>query len=331
MTAERITDIEVAANCLRDGGLVAFATETVYGLGANALDVDAVAKVFAAKQRPHFDPLIVHISKVSELSRVTTSIPSPAQLLMDTFWPGPLTLVLPRSSAVPDLVTSGLPTVAVRLPDHHIARDLIAAAGVPIAAPSANPFGRISPTTAQHVLDYLGEEIDYVLDGGACSIGVESTVVAFDEHTPRILRPGGVTFEQLQSILPEMTISTSSSDPGKAQTSPGQLDQHYAPRTPLIIVDDLQQVPCHSRHGAMALTSLRLAHQQLENESHGGKFGAVEILSENGDLTDATANFFSALRRLDAADIDCIYAEPFPETGLGRALNDRLMRAASKK
>ncbi|SFH56649.1 L-threonylcarbamoyladenylate synthase [Planctomicrobium piriforme] len=322
MTAQLTTDVAQAAAILRSGGLVAFATETVYGLGANALVELAVARVFAAKQRPTFDPLIVHLADANDLATVACDVPEPAQRLIEAFWPGPLTLVLPKQPVVPDLVTAGLGTVAVRVPAHPMARELIRLSGVPIAAPSANPFGRISPTTAQHVLDFLSEEIDMVLDGGACVVGVESTVLECSaDGSVRLLRPGGLTIEEIEACIgPLAARGPTILDQHSPQVSPGLLAQHYAPRTRLLIVEDWAAAPYGENTGVLAFTAIA----SPEN------YGAVEILAPDGSLETATARFFAALRRLDEADVELIIAQRFPDHGLGRALNDRLIRAAGK-
>jgi L-threonylcarbamoyladenylate synthase len=314
------TDVERAAALIREGGVVAFATETVYGLGANAFDVDAVARVFEVKGRPRFDPLIVHLADPADLPRATTDIPERAERLAERFWPGPLTLVLPKSPEVPDLVTAGLPTVAVRVPDHPLATRLIARAGVPIAAPSANPFGRISPTTADHVREQLGMSIDYLLDGGPCRVGVESTVLALSGEHSTLLRPGGVTAEEIEAVIGPVASATPDDAAGsRPQASPGLLSRHYAPRTPLQIVGDATEISPGPQTGLLTLGAV----------PHPERFAAVEVLSEAGDLREAASRFFAALRRLDARGLERIMAVDFPDEGLGRALNDRLKRAAS--
>lgn len=318
-------DVDLAAETLREGRLVAFGTETVYGLGANALDPMAVARIFEAKNRPHFDPLIVHIADTKWLPKLTTEVSPLAKKLIESFWPGPLTLVLPKTDLVPDLVTSGLPAVAVRMPSHQMARELLTKVDLPIAAPSANPFGQLSPTTAQHVAATLGERIDLILDGGPCGVGVESTVLHVTDAEPRILRHGGVTQEQIESVVGTAvavgTVPGAKTEAGETATpSPGMLPQHYAPRTPLSLAEDVELAQLQrsgKRLGALAFSNLDSSL----------KLEAEEILSPNGDLTTAAARFFAALRQLDAADLDQIIAWPFPDEGLGRALNDRLRRA----
>ena len=316
------TDVNLAAATLRDGGLVAFGTETVYGLGANALDTKAVARIFEAKNRPHFDPLIVHIADAKWLSKLAAEVSPLAEQLMEAFWPGPLTLVLPKTDLVPDMVMTSLPSVAVRMPSHPQARELLWKVDLPIAAPSANPFGQLSPTTARHVAATLGERIDLILDGGPCLVGVESTVLLMTESPPRLLRHGGVTQEQLEKVIgPVGTVSpTGDATDSEAALSPGMLAQHYAPRTPLSLIDDVNLEEL-SRSGK------RLGAISLSGVDAGSAFAHEEILAPNGDLTTAAAEFFAALRRLDAGDLDQIVAWPFSEVGLGRALNDRLRRA----
>lgn len=313
------TSVTEAAGLLRAGKLVAFPTETVYGLGANALDAGAVARVFEAKNRPHFDPLIVHIADEAWLPRLVTDIPPAAQKLAEAFWPGPLTLVLPKTDLVPDLVTSGLPGVAVRMPSHPMARQLLRETDLPVAAPSANPFGQLSPTTAQHVAETLGERIDLILDGGPCEVGVESTVVQVHADGAVLLRQGGIAQEDIERIIGPVAVRSSSSS--GAAPAPGMLDQHYAPRTPLILYEQTQPADLSGRRVGALLLKPRPMPIAVE---------AVEVLTEHGDLKVAAAGFFAALRRLDRLKLDVIIAWPFPETGLGRALNDRLRRACHR-
>lgn len=316
--------IHHAAAILRAGGLVAFPTETVYGLGANALDEAAVARVFEVKGRPRFDPLIVHVAERRWIPQLVTEFPPQAQQLADRFWPGPLTLVLPKTDRVPDLVTAGAQTVAVRIPDHPLALALLQAVDLPIAAPSANPFGRISPTTAEHVRDQLGERIDLILDGGPCRVGVESTVLQLSGGVARLLRPGGVTLEEIESVIGPVLLPAGQ-PAGGTLASPGLLPQHYAPRTPLVLAASVAEIEA-VQHAA----GRRIGLLCLRPFKGAARFQAVEVLSETGDLREAAAHFFAALRRLDAAGLDLIVARTFPEQGLGRALNDRLRRAAQK-
>lgn len=318
MACEIGTDVNRAAQIIRRGGLVGMPTETVYGLAADALNADAVAGIFQAKERPFFDPLIVHIADVSWLPRVVADFPELANKLAQRFWPGPLTLILPKAAAIPDLVTSGLTNVGVRIPQHSVALELLRRSDRPIAAPSANLFGRISPTTAQHVAEQLQDRIDYILDGGPCQVGVESTVLQLSPR-PTLLRPGGVSIEELIEVIGPIEIAAPTDHPVETpQAAPGMLAQHYAPRTPLT----LRSGDIGSLQGRWGI----LAWQRIPGDT---QFAASEVLSPSGDLREAATNFFAALRRLDALNLDGIMAEPVPDIGLGRALNDRLRRAAA--
>jgi len=302
------------------GGLVAFPTETVYGLGCDALNPDAAAKVFEAKQRPQFDPLIVHIADRRQLDNVVRALTIAAWQLIDQFWPGPLTLVLPKHPTIPDLVTAGLDTVAVRMPNHPVAHALIQEAGTPIAAPSANPFGYVSPTTAQHVADGLGSAIDLILDGGPCPVGVESTIVSLIDSQAELLRPGSITLEQLSAVIGPLNRSSSVVD---QPTAPGQLARHYATQTPVTILTSAKTRPTPTKNERVGLLIFSEASAADEG------FAAVEVLSTTGDLREAARHLFAALRRLDAQGLDRIYVEPCQEEGLGMAIMDRLRRCAA--
>lgn len=314
----RNTDlIHQAAEIIRQGGVVAFPTETVYGLGANALNPLAVARIFEIKNRPYFDPLIVHIARLNELSRLVIDIPVPANKLTKRFWPGPLTIVLSKRDEVPDLVTAGLPTVAIRMPRHFLALQLIEEAGCSIAAPSANPFGYVSPTTATHVRDQLGSQVDLILDGGACEVGLESTIISFAEERSRLLRPGGLPLEEIESIIGKVEINRIEEE---RPSSPGLLPRHYAPRTP-IVIEGREKNFDSFQNKKVGFLAFREVDDSLP-------FEHVEILSARGDLREAAANLFAAIRRLDALNLDLILAESVPEKGLGRAIMDRLRRAS---
>ncbi len=312
--------IAKAAGIVRAGGLVAFPTETVYGLGANALSAQAVARIFEAKGRPRFDPIIVHVASPEEAEPLWTEVPPLARLLMARFWPGPLTLVLPKSDLIPEIVTAGLPTVAVRMPDHPMALALIREAGCPIAAPSANRFGRPSPTHHDHVLDSLGGRIEAVLACGPTPVGIESTVVSLVKAPPRVLRPGGTPLEALREVVGELLVDPSKPSQG-ATSAPGTLPRHYVPQTPLFL---LEPGPPEGRE---PLSRRRCGILAFRGEWHG--FGRVEVLSRSGDLREAAANLFAALHELDRAGLSAIVAEPVPEEGLGVAIMDRLRRAAA--
>ena len=320
LSASDTESIRRAGRIIQTGGLVAFPTETVYGLGCDAMNADAAAKVFEAKHRPQFDPLIVHIAVRKQLDVVVESCPQLAQRLIDAFWPGPLTLVLPKQPAIPDLVTAGLSTVAVRMPNHPVAQALIREAGSPIAAPSANPFGYVSPTTAQHVADGLGSNVDLILDGGPCQVGVESTIVSLAGPQPELLRPGSITIEQLSAVIGSIHRPSSEH---QQPIAPGQLSRHYATQTQLTILISAGTRPLlkHDQRAGLLIFS-----QARETDD---RFAAVEVLSSTGDLREAAHRLFAALRRLDSLGLDRIYAEPCQEDGLGVAIMDRLRRCAT--
>src|SRR5688572_30646078 len=262
--------IEEAAEALRAGKLVAFPTETVYGLGAHALDERAVQKIFDAKERPATDPLIVHIAHVGQVSQCAAAFPAGARKLALTFWAGPLTLILPKKPSIPDLVTAGLPNVALRAPSHRVARALVETAGIPIAAPSANRFSRPSPTTAQHVTADLDGRVDLILDAGATDIGVESTIVDFSVDPPVVRRPGGLTFEQIHSLVPEVVLEVGKGSESDAQVAAGQLTRHYAPRAELTLYE-----------GDPALVIQRIGADVRTAVAQGAKVG---ILAPEDDL-----------------------------------------------
>ena len=311
--------IRFAAEIIRSGGLVAFPTETVYGLGCDALNPDAVARVFEVKQRPSFDPLIVHIAARASLDLLVQAISLGDHRLMDAFWPGPLTVVMPKRESVPDIVTAGLSTIAIRMPAHPVAQALIRKADVPIAAPSANPFGYVSPTCAQHVLDGLGDRVDLILDGGPCPIGVESTIVAMNGTWPELLRPGSITLAEIREVIGPIGQAVIS----QTVVVPGQLPRHYATRTPVTILGAQGARPAvqgHERAGLLAMS----APSHVDE-----RFCAIEVLSASGDLREVARNLFAALRRLDALGLDRLYAESCDERGLGLAIMDRLRRCAS--
>lgn len=308
--------LEDAARIIVQGGVVAFPTETVYGLGANAFDASAVARIFEIKNRPTFDPLIVHVADIEQVSACAEMIPEAALALTDSFWPGPLTLVLRKTDAIPDLVTSGLATVAVRMPNHPMALDLIRLADVPVAAPSANPFGGLSPTTADHVRIHLGDKVDAILDGGACAVGVESTIVSLTGERPVLLRAGGTPVEAIERVVGRLDRV---GDNRKNPSAPGQLPTHYAPRTPLFLTTDSDATVAGDRIGLLTFCT------PVDDTA----FARIEVLSPTGNLREAAANLFAALHRLDAMGLDAILASPLPEHGLGAAINDRLRRAAA--
>lgn len=307
--------IAEAARLIRAGELVAFPTETVYGLGADATNARAVAKIFEAKGRPQFNPLISHVPDATEARRLVQWSDA-ADRLAAHFWPGPLTLVLMRSSDCPIalLATAGLDTVAIRAPAHPMAQELIRAAGVPIAAPSANRSGSISPTRAEHVAESLGDKVAMILDGGPCEVGVESTVLDLTTEPPTLLRPGGATREAIEAAIGPIALSGAVPTGDAPRTSPGQLQSHYAPARPV-------RLDATTVAGDEALLAFG------PNPPSGGK--RTLNLSPTGDLAEAAANLFAHLRALDRCDIARIAVMPVPHTGLGLAINDRLRRAAA--
>ncbi len=309
-------NIREAAQAIRAGDIVAFPTETVYGLGADVFNPVACAKIFEAKQRPQFDPLIVHVESPQQAELLFSEVPPQAKLLMGKFWPGPLTLVLPKTPKVPPIVTAGLDTVAVRMPSHRVAVALIKASGTPIAAPSANPFGYLSPTTAEHVKEQLGDRVPIILDGGPCTIGVESTILKVGDP-PVLLRPGGLPLEDIEREIGKVTIAN---PVGSAPEAPGQLKSHYSPRAPLLMIQDKFDPPKNKKIGYLA----------FQKSPSNLKVAMIEVLSTTGDLREAAANLFFCLHKLDDAHVDVIFAEPVPEVGLGRAIMNRLQKAAAR-
>lgn len=308
--------IQQAAVIIKRGGLVAFPTETVYGLGADGLNPIAVAKIFEAKKRPAFNPLILHISDKSWLKKYSAIQNEKVDQLISKFWPGPLTMVLPKTEIVPDIVTAGNPTVAVRMPNHPVALRLIEACGIPIAAPSANRFGHLSPTEASHVAKYLGDKVDMILDGGKSSVGVESTIIQFHKDEFYLLRPGGLSKEEIEKEIGEIKIGII--DPNKPN-APGQLLFHYSPQTPLKFFHK-KYLDKDKKIGMLFFKENKLAFP----------FAQIKILSSKGDLREAAANLFSLLHDLEKENLDLILVEPVEEKGLGRAIMDRLRKAANQ-
>lgn len=311
-TSEQISK---AAEIIKNGGLVSFPTETVYGLGADALNPSAVAGIFEAKRRPFFDPLIVHIADINTLDKLCKNIDKRAEKLTEHFWPGPLTLVLEKKNIIPDIVTSGLNSVAVRIPSHPVALSLIRAAGTPVAAPSANLFGCLSPTTAEHVKNQIGNDIDLIIDGGPCSVGIESTIIKIDDSGLYLLRAGGTPLEEIEEYAGEKILTR---EEGDIPEAPGQLPWHYSPAKQIIITDI---PPVDNERSGFLFFS------EMPDNSPAGK---SLILSKTKDLREAAANLFSHLHTLDLMDIDIIYAQPVPSVGLGAAIMDRLKKASKK-
>lgn len=311
-------DLAQAAKLLQDGRIVAVPTETVYGLAADAFNPRACRAIFTAKARPSSDPLIVHIADLGELKRVAQPN-EPARTLAEAFWPGPLTLVLRKLPAVPDIVTAKLHTVAVRCPRHPVMQKLLQTSGLCLAAPSANPFGYVSPTTAQHVIDSMGASIDAVIDGGPCPIGVESTILDLsDPRRPALLRSGAITIEALSERL-QQPLQDRTREESLHPAAPGQLPSHYSPHTPLSLFPSGAQP--EAQHGDA------IVYFQPRPDSTGKH---VHVLSPSGDLEEAARRLYSLLRELDTRNARHIWVETLPQSGIGIALNDRLRRAASK-
>lgn len=311
-------NIYKAAEHIQNGNLVSFATETVYGLGTNALDPTACEKIFKAKERPHYDPLIVHIADADKVSLVAANFPEKAKQAAKAFWPGSLTMVLPKKDVISDSITANMPTVAVRVPNHPVAKALLEASERPIAAPSANPFGYLSPTTALHVEEQLGDKIPMILDGGECDCGVESTIVDFTVEPPQLLRFGGISKEQLEEVLGPIDLGKPVLE---RPLAPGQLASHYSPNTRLEIISP-EKIPTIQEGQKVGLLTT----------GKDAPFNAdmLESVSVDNDLEEAAHNLFSALHRLDDAKLDIIYAHSFPEEGIGKAIMDRLRKAAVK-
>jgi L-threonylcarbamoyladenylate synthase len=328
--------IRQASDIILRRGLVAFPTETVYGLGANALDEESVAKIFEAKGRPSNDPLIVHLASVEDIPRLAFEIPPIVQKLANAFWPGPLTLILPKQAHVPDSVTSGLNTVAVRVPSHPIALALIQASGVPIAAPSANRFGHTSPTTAAHVMDDLNGRIDLILDGGSAMVGVESTVLDVTRTPPMILRPGGVSREAIEEVIGKVDLRNNKPNiDDEAQVSPGLLGKHYTPRAELILFSGektwaLEQISRMAAQFSMEGRSVGLLLAEDDLSSFESITWLKYPLGSSNDLEAIARNLYAGMRTLDDKNAQVILTRDFGSQGLGLAIHDRLLRAAGR-
>ena len=311
------TSVSEAARLLKEGEVVAIPTETVYGLAGNAFEPKALAKIFAAKERPTFDPLIVHIADIAQLTDIAKDIPDSAYKLAEAYWPGPMTIILPKKDCIPDLCTSALPSVAVRFPSHPIAQAIIKESGLPLAAPSANLFKHVSPTTAEHVAAQLADRIAGIVDGGPCSVGVESSIISLVGE-PTVMRPGAITPEMFKAVLGEVKIKESTSKPGQPMLAPGQCDTHYRPQVPLYYgeVPAGYTLPEHT---------VRIAFGP-----QAGPIPATVNLSATGDMVEATSKLYAFMHDLDKSEYDLILVDPIPNTGVGMALNDRLKRASIK-
>ena len=316
--AEIGTDIGKAADLLQADELVAIPTETVYGLAANALNEAAVVKIFEAKNRPAFDPLIVHVASVGQFHTYAEEIPEAALHLAEKICPGPVTFILKKKATIPDLVTSGHPTVGLRVPNHPLTLALLQQLDFPLAAPSANPFGYTSPTTAEHVQAQLGDKLNYILDGGPCAVGLESTIIDFSTTAPKVLRLGGLSVEFLEEQLGQkVEIQTSSSNP----QAPGMLISHYNPGKP-VLVGELNERIGQLANGRIGVLAFKNFVPGISKENQ-------RVLSPSGDLAEAARNFFTILREFNNLPVDVVIAEWLPDEGLGRAINDRLKRAAA--
>ena len=312
--------IQAAVAALQNNEIVAMPTETVYGLAGNAYSEVAVQKIFALKNRPHYNPLIVHIKSAHFLQQVAKNIPAVAIQLADAFWPGPLTLVLEKQDHIPDLVTGGKNTVGVRVPGHPIALELLEVLDFPLAAPSANPFGSISPTTAKHVADYFMGTLDIILDGGSCDKGIESTIVGFENGEPILYRQGSTKTEDIEKITGVLKMRVHANN--ESVVAPGMLSKHYAPSTTTILTDDITsdiQKYSGKRIGVLQLSPTTLPSFVI----------AVETLSQTGNLEEAAKNLYAAMHRLDHQNLDLIIAQKMPAHGMGLAINDKLERAAT--
>ena len=330
ISAPGAMSIEEAANLLKNGEIVAIPTETVYGLGANCFDADAIKKIFKAKGRPSDNPLIVHVSSKEQVSELAFRITPAAQVLMDRFWPGPLTLVMEKQKTVPDSVTAGLATVAIRMPSHHVAQAIIEQAGVPIAAPSANVSGRPSPTTAQIVMDDLGGKIPLIIDSGPCEVGIESTVLDVTGAVPKILRPGMITAEMIEEAVGAVALADGNE---KETRSPGVKYEHYKPKADVIIIKGPQAAvsrhilfKIHSDEAAGKKSGVMCYEQTKRNYS-----GNVICLGSRFNLKEVAKNLYGALRQADEMGLDIIYAEALGEQNEGHAIMNRLLRAANHR
>jgi L-threonylcarbamoyladenylate synthase len=316
------TNLHKAVETLMKGELVAIPTETVYGLAANANDDEALRKIYALKNRPFYNPLILHIHSLKQLQTVAAEIPNTAFKLAQAFWPGPLTLVLKKQAGISNVVTSGKDTVAVRIPDHPLTLELLSLLDFPLAAPSANPFGQISPTSAKHVYDYFGETIEVILDGGECQKGIESTIVGFENDIPVLYRLGSVSLDDIQRVVGEVLVYNQESS-GNEIKSPGMLASHYAPRTTTYLTQDVD--------AALNLyPDKKIGLLLFQNTFENTKVSAREVLSINGDFEEAARNLYAAMHRLDHLSLDVIIAQELPNIGLGKSINDRLTRASKK-
>ena len=321
-------DISKAVALLTAEDIVAIPTETVYGLAGNIYSDKAIKSIFETKKRPFFNPLIVHIPSIDDLSNIVESIPEKAKLLAEAFWPGPITLVLKKKDTIPDLITAGKDTVAVRVPNHPITLELLKQLPFPLAAPSANPFSSISPTTAKHVETYFKDNIKMVLDGGACKSGIESTIIGFENDEPIIYRLGSTSIEDIESVVGKIEINNMVTEHSRSQkevapNAPGMLARHYAPKTTTVLSSNVSET-------IKKYTDKRIGVLVFKTEIINDAISAQIILSKTGDFSEAASNLYDALHQFDTENLDVIIAEEFPDFGLGKSINDRLFRATKK-
>ena len=312
------SDIEIAAALLENGQVIAIPTETVYGLAGNALNCDSVKKIYEIKNRPLTNPLIIHLPDIAQLDKYVKNIPAIAKKLAEQFWPGPLTLLLPKRDIIPDIVTSGLPNVAVRIPNHPLALQLLRRLSFPLAAPSANPFGYISPTSAEDVKKILSGKISYILDGGFCETGIESTIIGFKDDKPIIYRLGAISADLIEKVVGKVEMNHKTEFP----VSPGMLPSHYAPHTPFFLINNIKEL-LETSPADTGLLSFSHLYSFIPRHHQ-------EILSVNGSLDEAAHNLYKAMLRLDNLKLARIVAKRVPDIGIGVAINDRLERAAHK-
>ncbi len=310
-------DIQKAIEILNNEDIVAIPTETVYGLAGNIFSEKAIRKIFEVKQRPFFNPLIVHLHDIAQLEDVVSAIPPKAKLLAEKFWPGSLTLILKKKPIIPDLISAGQDTVGVRIPNHPVTLNVLKALSFPLAAPSANPFNRISPTKSSHVEAYFKDNIQMVLEGGECKKGIESTIIGFENNEPVLYRLGSISIEDIEAVVGKIEIKNKNET---APTAPGMLAKHYAPKTKTVLVADVEQFIHDHPNNTFGVLS-------LSKDIKAASIKHIEILSPSGDLQEAAATLYSALHRLDKYQLDMIVAERFPDFGLGKSINDRLERA----
>jgi L-threonylcarbamoyladenylate synthase len=312
------SNIQEAIDLLNNNEVVAIPTETVYGLAGNIYSDKALNKIYELKKRPHFNPLIVHVNSIDKLKLVAKEIPEKALQLANAFWPGPLTLILKKQDSISSIISAGKETVAVRVPNHPIALELLNRLDFPLAAPSANPFTSISPTSSQHVFEYFNTELPLILEGGNCEKGVESTIIGFENNNPVLYRHGSISIEEIEKEVGKVTVFTNDD---VAPNAPGMLKKHYAPKTPIILtklVNDLIEKYKGQKIGLLVFNS-KIDNDEIKHQ---------EIVSPNNNLNEAAANLYAALHKLDKLDLDLIIAEEFPNFGLGKTINDRLKRAS---